>query len=66
MSMEATPGNLGSDMDSAVFCLSSRSKDQGVISCGEMRFEAKASVRSLRVRDVVVTRDQSRDLDPKP
>lgn len=46
MSMEVISGNGLNDMEVAVFCLSSRSKSQGVIRCGEAKAEAKANVRS--------------------
>ena len=49
--MEATSGNGGSDMASPVSYLSSRSKSQGVMGCGEAKAEAKASARSAAMRE---------------
>ncbi len=51
MTLEATNGNVGSDRVPPVSCLSSRSKSQGVIRCGEMRVEAKASARNAAMRE---------------
>lgn len=49
--MEATPGNGGSDMAPPVSYLSSRSKSQGVMRCGETKVEAKASARNAAMRE---------------
>ena len=46
MSVVVIPGNGVNDMEVAVFCLSSRSKSQGVTRCGEAKAEAKAKVRN--------------------
>lgn len=62
MVMEATSGNRGSDMSSPVSYLSSRSKSQGVIGCGEAKAEAKASARSAAMRQG--RRGKSRSVTP--